>query len=99
MNFVADTHALLWWFVNSSKISPKASEIFEKCEQGENVKIVAVGMPVTRHPPHRSVHEELPHTALALGHDGKPLFRSGVWYSGSWEPKVNNLDHSLPSHT
>lgn len=37
MNFVADTHALLWWFVNSSKISPKASEIFEKCEQGENV--------------------------------------------------------------
>ena len=25
---------------------------------------VAVGMPVTRHPPHRSVREELPHTAL-----------------------------------
>ncbi len=37
MNFVTDTHALLWWFVNSPKISSKASEIFEKCEQGENV--------------------------------------------------------------
>ena len=40
MNFVADTHALLSWFVNSAKISPKASEIFEKCEQGENVIFV-----------------------------------------------------------
>jgi len=37
MNFVTDTHALLWWFVDSPKISPKASEIFEKCEQGENI--------------------------------------------------------------
>ena len=37
MNFVTDTHALLWWFTNSSKIGPKASEIFEKCERGENV--------------------------------------------------------------
>jgi len=37
MNFVADTHALLWWFTDSPKISPKASEIFEKCERGEAV--------------------------------------------------------------
>jgi len=37
MNFVTDTHALLWWFVDSPKISPKTSEIFEKCEQGENI--------------------------------------------------------------
>jgi PIN domain nuclease of toxin-antitoxin system len=37
MNFVTDTHALLWWFVDSPKISPKPSEIFEKCEQGENI--------------------------------------------------------------
>lgn len=37
MNFVTDTHALLWWFVDSPKLSPKASEIFEKCEQGENI--------------------------------------------------------------
>jgi PIN domain nuclease of toxin-antitoxin system len=37
MNFVTDTHALLWWFTDSPRISSKASEIFEKCENGENV--------------------------------------------------------------
>jgi PIN domain nuclease of toxin-antitoxin system len=37
MNFVTDTHALLWWFTNSPKISQTASEIFEKNEDGENV--------------------------------------------------------------
>ena len=37
MNFLADTHALLWWFTDSPKISPRAAEIFEKCEEGENV--------------------------------------------------------------
>ena len=32
-----------------------------------NIKIeVAVGMPVTRHPPHRSGREELPHPLVAL---------------------------------
>ncbi len=30
-------------------------------------RIVAVGMPVSRHPPHRSVREELPHTAPTSG--------------------------------
>ena len=39
------------------------------------IKMVAVGMLVSQHPPHRSVHEVLPHTAPALGHDGKPLIR------------------------
>jgi PIN domain nuclease of toxin-antitoxin system len=34
---VTDTHALLWWFTESPKISEKASEIFEKCEKGESV--------------------------------------------------------------
>src|SRR5258708_22267515 len=29
-------------------------------------KTVAVGMPVARHPPHRSVPAEFPHTALIL---------------------------------
>ena len=28
---------------------------------------IAVGIPVTRHPPHRSVREELPHTAPTSG--------------------------------
>jgi PIN domain nuclease of toxin-antitoxin system len=37
MNFVADTHALLWWFTDSPKISLKASDIFKKCEEGENI--------------------------------------------------------------
>ena len=37
MNFVADTHALLWWFIDSPRMSSRASEIFEKCEKGENV--------------------------------------------------------------
>ncbi len=37
MNFVTDTHALLWWFTDSPKISPKAIEAFEKCEAGENI--------------------------------------------------------------
>ncbi len=36
MNFVTDTHALIWWFTDSPRISSKASEIFEKCEKGEN---------------------------------------------------------------
>ncbi|OGP73785.1 MAG: hypothetical protein A2V86_01415 [Deltaproteobacteria bacterium RBG_16_49_23] len=37
MNFVTDTHALLWWFIDSPKISPKTAEIFEKCESGDNI--------------------------------------------------------------
>ncbi len=40
MDFVTDTHALLWWFVDSQKISAKASAIFEECENGENVIFV-----------------------------------------------------------
>jgi PIN domain nuclease of toxin-antitoxin system len=40
MNFVTDTHALLWWFIESRKISSKAIEIFDKCESGENVILI-----------------------------------------------------------
>lgn len=40
MNFVTDTHALLWWFTNNPKISTAASAIFEKCENGENIIFV-----------------------------------------------------------
>ncbi|MDN3514333.1 MAG: PIN domain-containing protein [Candidatus Brocadia sp.] len=35
MNFVADTHALLWYFTNSPKLGANASEIFNSCERGE----------------------------------------------------------------
>jgi PIN domain nuclease of toxin-antitoxin system len=37
MNYVADTHTLIWWFTDSPKISAKAAEIFAKCEKGETV--------------------------------------------------------------
>jgi PIN domain nuclease of toxin-antitoxin system len=37
MNFLADTHALIWWFTDSPKISKTASEIFEQCERGESI--------------------------------------------------------------
>ncbi len=40
MDFVTDTHALLWWFIDSRKISAKASAIFEECENGEHVIFV-----------------------------------------------------------
>ncbi len=37
MNFVTDTHALIWWFIESKKLSPKAPEIFKKCEDGKSI--------------------------------------------------------------
>lgn len=40
MNFVTDTHALLWWFTDSPKITAKVSAIFKKCERGENIIFV-----------------------------------------------------------
>ena len=39
---------------------------------------VAVGMPVARHPPHRSVRAALPHTALPLDSSVKTSVRIGV---------------------
>jgi len=37
MNFVVDTHALLWHFLDSPKISKKSKKIFEKCERGGGI--------------------------------------------------------------
>ncbi|MCX5885431.1 MAG: PIN domain-containing protein [Proteobacteria bacterium] len=37
MNFVTDTHALLWWFIDSPKLSSRVSDIFRKCEKGESI--------------------------------------------------------------
>jgi len=37
VNYVTDTHALVWWFTDSPRISAKAAEIFTKCEHGETV--------------------------------------------------------------
>lgn len=35
MNFLADTHALLWHFTQSRKISSRAKHMFEACERGK----------------------------------------------------------------
>ena len=40
MNFVTDTHALLWWFVDSPHISSKAIDIFVHCEAGDTIIFV-----------------------------------------------------------
>jgi PIN domain nuclease of toxin-antitoxin system len=37
MNYVADTHALLWWFTSSSNLGSRAFEIFQECERGATV--------------------------------------------------------------
>jgi PIN domain nuclease of toxin-antitoxin system len=37
MNYVADTHALLWWFTSSTRLGFRAFEIFQECERGETV--------------------------------------------------------------
>jgi PIN domain nuclease of toxin-antitoxin system len=37
MNYVADTHALLWHFTDSPKISSRALALFAACERGECV--------------------------------------------------------------
>ena len=37
MNYVTDTHALVWWFIDSPKITLKVREIFERCEKGKDI--------------------------------------------------------------
>ena len=40
MNYIADTHALLWWFTASPKLGLQAAQIFKQCEEGETVVFV-----------------------------------------------------------
>ena len=40
MNYVADTHAPLWWFTDSPKLGKKAAGIFEQCEKGESIVFI-----------------------------------------------------------
>src|SRR5438445_10795015 len=59
---------------------------------------VAVGTALTGGPPHRSVREGLPHTALTSGScDGQPLV--GIWmqYPRGREPVANQPCHILPT--
>jgi PIN domain nuclease of toxin-antitoxin system len=37
MNFVSDTHALIWWFTSSPRLGNEAYQIFENCENGEGI--------------------------------------------------------------
>lgn len=40
MNYIADTHALLWWFTESPKLGLQAAQIFQECEEGESIVFV-----------------------------------------------------------
>ena len=50
--------------------------------------LVAGGMPVTRHPPHRSGLEELPHPAPSSGINAQTLLCRG-WLWGRHQPLIS----------
>ena len=54
-------------------------------------------MPVTQHPLHRSVHAELPHTALASGRDDQTLVRIGMADMKARKPVRYHSLHSTPA--
>ena len=58
--------------------------------------MVAVGMRVAPHPPHRSQRAELPHWALTSGSDVHAQNRIWVINAGPWEPAINESAHSFP---
>ncbi len=39
-NYVADTHALLWYLTDDNRLSKVANEVFEETERGEHLIIV-----------------------------------------------------------
>ena len=65
----------------------------------ETVQQVAVGMPVTRHPPHRSRRAARPHRAPALGRDAQALRRIRMHNVGFGKPLGSESIHPLPGHT
>src|SRR6266478_5523263 len=59
---------------------------------------VAVGTALAGGPPHRSVREGLPHTALTSGScDGQPLVGIRMQYPRGREPIANQPCHVLPT--
>lgn len=42
MYYVADTHAFLWYLMDSPKLSKKAREIFDLCDNGQGTIIISV---------------------------------------------------------
>lgn len=69
---------------------------YEEIEFGYYRDVFAVGMPVARHPPHRSQHAELPHWAPALGDDAQALLWIRMLDFGVWKPAFHEATHSLP---
>ena len=57
---------------------------------------VAVGMPVTQHPPHRSVLAELPHTALPLDSGVKTNIRIRMKSTRARNPPVKDRPKLFP---
>jgi hypothetical protein len=62
----------------------------------ESALRVAVGMPVARHPPHRSVRAALPHTALPLDSSVKTSVRIGVKSAWTRKPPVKDRSKMFP---
>jgi len=57
---------------------------------------VAVGMPVARHLPHRSVGAALPHTALPLDSGVEANVRIGMKSAGTRNPPVKDRSKLFP---
>ena len=70
--------------------------IFRKRKYMTDIKVFAVGMPVARHPPHRSQRAGLPHWAPALGHDAEALLRVRMRDANCWYPPAHVTLHALP---
>ena len=62
---------------------------------GKTNSNTGVRMPVTEHPLHRSVHAELPNTALTLGRDDRTLAQVRVADAWGGQPVRNDLGHAL----
>ncbi len=58
--------------------------------------VFAVGMPVARHPPHRSQRAALPHWAPASGHNAKSFVRIRMIDTGDRELFVHVAVHAVP---
>ena len=72
---------------------------FFKSRQGScKRKRFAIRIAVTRYTPHRSVLEELPHTAHASGNDAKALQRIRMAYAHWGYPFGNKAFYPYPGH-
>jgi hypothetical protein len=61
-------------------------------------EVVAVGMRIAPHPPHRSGRAAFPHPALASGNDAQPSRGIGMIDTGGWQPVRKQMAHTPPAH-